>query len=169
MEQLKLINLENVSDEEANGYSAREAARVIVFDGNGLVALLHATKNHYYKLPGGGIENGETKEGALKRECLEEIGCNIEITNELGFTVEYRKRFQIKQTSYCYIAKLVGEKGVPKLEKDEVEEGFEPVWLPLADAIKKVKESKPVATKIDGPYIISRDTALLESAAKMVK
>ncbi len=167
MEQIKLINIRNVSDEEADGYKIREAARAIVFDSNKLVALLHATKTFYYKLPGGGIEKGETKEEALKRECLEEIGCNVKITGELGLTVEYRKEFNLKQISYCYIAELVGEKGVPHLEKDEAEEGFETVWVSLDEAIKKVKESKPIV--LDGPYMVTRDLALLQSAKEKIK
>ena len=74
MNQIKLINLENVSEEELKEYWVRKTARAIVFDEQNFVALIHATKNFYYKLPGGGIETGETKEDALKRECLEEIG-----------------------------------------------------------------------------------------------
>lgn len=166
MKQIKLINIRNVSDDEADKYSTREAARAIVFDDKNFIALLHATKTHYYKLPGGGIEKGETKEEALKRECLEEIGCNVEIIKELGFTVEYRKEFDLKQISYCYIAKLVGEKGTPNLEKDEAEEGFKTVWVTLKDAMEKVKESEP--TVVDGPYMVSRDLALLKAAQKII-
>lgn len=167
MKQIKLINIKNVSDEEAKEYKIREAARAIVFDGKNLIALLHATKTFYYKLPGGGIEKGETKKDTLKRECQEEIGCNVKIIDELGFTVEYRQEFNIKQISYCYIAELVGKKGVPHLEKDEAEEGFETIWVSLEDAIKKVKESQPIV--IDGPYMVTRDLALLQSAKEKLK
>jgi 8-oxo-dGTP diphosphatase len=166
MKQIVLINLENVSDREAAEYEIREAARAIVFDENNLVALLHATKNNYYKLPGGGIEAGETKEIALKRECVEEIGCNIEIINELGSTVEYRKKYQLKQTSFCYVVKVIGEKGEPKLEPDEIEEGFKTIWVSIDDAIKKVNESTPAV--YSGSYMVARDTALLEAAQKII-
>jgi 8-oxo-dGTP pyrophosphatase MutT (NUDIX family) len=167
MKQIKLINLENVSDLEADKYEIRNAARAIVFDENNLVALLHATKHDYYKLPGGGIEKGETNEMAVKRECLEEIGCKIEIIGEVGFTVEYRKQFNTKQTSYCYIAKLIGEKGKPKLEPDEAEEGFKTIWLPINEALEKLKESHPKTYQ--GPYMVTRDTALIKEAIKIIK
>ena len=165
MEQLKLINLENVSEEELKEYWTRNAARAIVFDDNNFIALIHATKNFYYKLPGGGIEEGETNEMALQRECKEEIGCNIEVIKELGCTVEYRKKYRLNQTSYCYIAKVVGEKGTPKLEKDEAEEGFETVWLPINEALEKVRASQLLI--YEAQYMIARDTALLEHAIKI--
>lgn len=165
MEQIKVINLENVSTEEVKNYKVRSAARAIVYDKDGLVALLHATKNFYYKLPGGGIEPNETNEQALQRECIEEIGCNVETIREVGSTLEYRKQFNLKQISYCYIAKVVGEKGNPKLEPDEIAEGFETVWLTLDEAIKRVGESKP--TIYEGPYMVARDFALLQEAKKL--
>ena len=167
MHQLGLINLEDVSQEEIAGFWVREAARAIVFDGDGNVALLHATKNNYYKLPGGGIEEGEDNEAALKRECLEEIGCKVEIIGEVGMTIEYRKKYKLNQISYCYIAKVVGEKGTPKLEKDEIEEGFETIWLPIDEALRKVKESKKII--YEAQYMIARDTALLDVAKNITE
>jgi 8-oxo-dGTP pyrophosphatase MutT (NUDIX family) len=163
MEKITLVNLENVSDQESASYRVREAARAIVFDDNNLVALLHATKNEYYKLPGGGIEAGENKIEALKRECLEEIGCNVEITRELGFIVEYRKESKLKQISYCYIAKLVGEKGAVNLTENEIEEGFKTVWLSLKEALKVLEQSKPIT--YEGPYMVSRDYSFLKAVS----
>lgn len=166
MKQIKIINPENVSKEEVEKYATRKAARAIVFDENELVALLHVTNNKFYKLPGGGIEISETREEALKRECLEEIGCNIEIVKEVGSIVEYRKKFKVKQTSYCYIAKLVGEKGVPNLEQDEIEDGFKTAWMPLKEAIIKIKESHP--TVYEGPYMVARDFVLLQETNRII-
>jgi 8-oxo-dGTP diphosphatase len=164
MKQIAFINPENVTEAEAAGYKVRKAARAIVFDDSGQVALLHATKTYYFKLPGGGMENGEDEETALKRECKEEIGCDIKIIEALGSTLEYRKKYGLKQTSYCFFAEVVGKKGIPHLEQDEINEGFEAVWLPLADALKKVRESKP--TVYEGLFMVPRDIALLEAAVK---
>jgi len=160
MQQIKLINLENAVEQELT--KQRQAARAVVFDENKNIALLHATKNFYYKLPGGGIEKGEDIKTALERECKEEIGCDTEVLAELGSVVEYRKKYSLRQVSYCFIAKIVGEKRAAALTQDEIDEGFETVWLPLGDALKKVKESSPVI--YEGPYMVTRDTALLEAA-----
>ena len=52
---------------------------------NGSIALMHRIKKinnevlDYYVVPGGGVENGESLEEALKREMLEEVGIGIRI------------------------------------------------------------------------------------------
>ena len=163
MKLLKLINPENVSEEEVKSYKVREAARAIVVDEYGKIALLHVSKEHYYKLPGGGIEDGEDKMKALERECQEEIGCAVEVVSEVGSIVEYRRIFSLKQTSYCYLAKVKGKKGIPDFTDDEKENGFEQVWSSSNDALKVLKESK--ATSVEGSaYIVPRDTTFLEEA-----
>lgn len=168
MKIIKLINPENVSDEEVKKYHVREAGRAVVVDQDGMVALLHVAKEGYYKLPGGGIEEAEDKIIALKRECQEEIGCNVEVIGEIGIIIEYRKIFNLKQTSYCYLAKVKGEKGKSDFTDDEKESGFEQVWLPYEKALKFLADSK--ATNIrGGAYIVPRDTAFLEEAKILLK
>jgi len=160
MLSITVINLENVSNEEIINYKTREASRAVVFDNERRVAVLHATKYNYYKLPGGGIENEESPEIALKRECLEEIGCNVEILKDLGIILEYRKKYNLINKSYCYIAKLIGEKGNPQLMQDEIEEGFETVWLTIEEVLDKVKSGKKEV--YEAQYMIARDTMILE-------
>ncbi|MEK7060014.1 MAG: NUDIX domain-containing protein [Patescibacteria group bacterium] len=163
MKQLKLINPENVFEEEVKKYSVREAGRAVVIDENNKIALLHVSKENYYKLPGGGIEEGEDKMSALKRECQEEIGCDIEVVNEIGFIVEYRKIFSLKQISYCYLAKVKGKKRTPNFTDDEKGGGFEQVWLSYNEALKVLVESKTIS--IEGKdYIVPRDIIFLEEA-----
>ena len=160
MNQIALINIENVSSEESSDYKIRESSRAVIFDDDKNVALLHATKYHYYKLPGGGIEKGEDPVQALRRECLEEIGCDIEITKDLGTILEYRKKFNLKQISNCYVGCVVGDKGISQLTGDEIEEGFETVWLPIEESLEKVKNGKKEI--YEAQYMIARDVIILE-------
>ena len=76
MKLLKVIQPENLTVEEIKKFRPRTAVRAIVFDKDNKIGLLNVTKHGYYKLPGGGIKEGEDKITALKRECLEEIGCD---------------------------------------------------------------------------------------------
>lgn len=108
----------------------RVAVKAIVFDQDNNVALV-GTK--YLLLPGGGVEEGETLEEALVRECMEELGCNLVIEGKVGTTEEYRVRDARYQVTHCFIARVVGEKGVPTTEQED-ERGIEVEWMPLADA-----------------------------------
>lgn len=167
METIKLINPEKVSEDEVQNYKVREASRAVVVDNKGLVALLHVTSENYYKIPGGGIKNDEDKIAALKRECLEEIGCNIDVIGEIGIIIEYRRIFNLKQISYCYFAKAKGEKGKSELTNSEKKAGFKQVWLPYIEAVKLLSDNK--ATSIEGhDYIVPRDFAILNETAKLI-
>ena len=73
MKTITVLDQQNFAptSEVANraSYTVRHAARVVLTDETGAVALLHAkVRNYYYKLPGGGIEENEDTEKALARE-----------------------------------------------------------------------------------------------------
>ncbi len=107
MKIIHFVNPDNLSEDEVLDFPRRLTARAIVLNENrDKIAMQYAVNHRYYKLPGGGIEEGEDMETALKRECLEELGYDIIIESELGAVVEYRKSeySQIHQTSYCFIA-----------------------------------------------------------------
>lgn len=162
MNNLAFINPENISENEANAFAVRRAARAVVFDADGNIALLNVTKHGYHKLPGGGIEGEESKEETLNRECLEEIGCSIEITGELGKIIEYRKQFGVKQLSYGYVAKVVGEKGTPQFVDEEIEEGFQVEWRTLDEAIQLIQSEHP--DDYMGKFVVERDLLYLTEA-----
>lgn len=133
--------------------------RAVVFDEQGRVPILFVSKRNYHKLPGGGIEVGETKMEALAREIEEETGCTIEVEGELGKVIEYRSKHQLKQISYCYYGKVLS-KGEPHYTTKELKRGFELKWLILDEAIKKIKTDKPQS--YSGKFIQKRDLRVLE-------
>lgn len=84
-------------------------AAVIVKDGE-----FFATQRGYgewkdwWEFPGGKVEEGESPEDALKREILEELGCEISVDKYL-LTVEYDyPAFHLSM--HCYICSLVSGK-----------------------------------------------------------
>ena len=91
-----------------DGWIKRDAARAVVFSQRDEVYLLKMSTYSYHKLPGGGVDQGESFEEALYRELLEEIGCPAKIEHELGEIVEYRNDEQLEQHSFCYTAKQTG-------------------------------------------------------------
>lgn len=148
-------------------YVERVAARAVVFDTEGKVALFHSTVKQYHKLPGGGVEAGEDIETALRRELMEEIGCEVDSITEIGMIEEYRNRFSLHQLSYCFTAHVVGEKGTPHLEEGEIAEGFITEWMDLDTAIKTLENEEDV-DDYQGKFIQIRDLLFLKEAKKVI-
>ena len=160
MKQLTILNPEGASENEIRSYSIREAVRAVVVDAIGNIALLRVGKYGHYKLPGGGIEPNEDHMTALKRECKEEIGCDIEVMGEVGEIIEYRKSFSLKQISFCYAAKVIGEKGMPQFTDEERMNEFELEWIPSYEVVDDISQTK--TDDMEGNlYIVPRDTAFL--------
>lgn len=143
-------------------YTSRTAARAVLRKGDA-IALLHVKNHHYYKLPGGGVDQGETVKEGLQRELLEEVGCTFKILQEMGKIVEYRSQIELVQTSYCYLAEGVGE-GKPHFTEEEIEGGFTLVWATFDKAIELLKKSRP--DTYDGKFIVKRDLRFLQEAKK---
>ena len=159
MQLLKTIEFEKIAPRELEKFEFRQAARAVVFDSEGKIALLFVSKKNYHKLPGGGIEKDENIEEALRRECREEIGCEIKITGDIGKTIEYRKKFKLKQESFCYSADVVGEKGEPSFTEREKELDFSILWVSMDEAIKVLEKDQP--DDYQGKFILKRELAFL--------
>jgi 8-oxo-dGTP diphosphatase len=141
----------------------RIAARAVIFDKNNRnkIALLHGTKYKYYKLPGGGVEKGESIDKALIRECLEETGCSIQVIRKLGIITEYRSKWSLINKSHCFLAE-VKTIGKPHYTRSETAEGFKLVWVPADKALRLIEDSSPEV--YDGKFMVLRDTNILKEA-----
>ena len=94
----------------------RQISRGIIFIGNKVVLLKRIRKDkdkylHYYAIPGGGIEESETKEEACLREIEEEVSLKVRVEEYLGME-EY-------DTGICYYYKVKYLGGIPILGGEE--------------------------------------------------
>ena len=151
-------------------YWHRMSARAVFFDEAGAVALMHNGMHDYYKLPGGGVDDGESIEEALHRELLEETGCEPDANSliPLGSILEYRDYAQMIQTSMCYIARFKGEKGKPTPTPEEEAEGFQVVWMENIDEALEFVIRPAKINAMQFTFMRMRDTAIL-NAAKAVQ
>jgi 8-oxo-dGTP diphosphatase len=93
----------------------RNRVAALVVKGDTILLVLHKKGNkEYYLLPGGGVEQGEFEEEALKRELLEEAGLSI----TAGKMVFETESFSPDKTRHIiqkvYLCKANGEIGPSK-------------------------------------------------------
>ncbi|MGG2014961.1 NUDIX hydrolase [Bacillus sp. S10(2024)] len=98
-------------------YISRPSSYAIIFnEDTSKIAVLQ--KGIRYFLPGGGIENNETKESCLHRELLEELGWAIEVQQYIGNAERYfyaeKEGVYYLNDGYFYICSKTREKHVPK-------------------------------------------------------
>lgn len=118
----------------------RVTARGVVVD-NGRVLLMERwnTGQHYFSIPGGGVEPGETLEVAAQREIEEEAGIRVKIDRKI-YEVDMED-----SVHHIYLCRFIS--GSPELQQHSEEahqqwsgNRFEPKWVQVSQV-----ESLPFA------------------------
>lgn len=144
--------------------SPRTAVRAIVVDKAGYMALLHIGKYDLYTIPGGGVEVGEDLETALRREILEETGCEIVVVHDIGYIDESRAEHNFTQISNYYLANVIGPKGIPHMTDAEVDEQTQVQWHTPEKALDIIINENPETYQ--QKYIQFRDKVVIQEAIK---
>ncbi len=145
-------------------YELRKNARVILLNEAGEIALQHLQNYNFYKLPGGGVDTGETIEEAAKREVKEEVGCECEIIRPIGVVIEYREKYKLLHISYCFVARVTGLITAPAFEEDEIKAGQVNTWVTPDEILELVKNGE--RTNYESHFNIPREVAFLEEYFK---
>ena len=149
-------------------FRVRKSARCVLLNEAGEVSLQHVRKKGFYKLPGGGVEPGETEEEALRREVIEEVGCAITDIQELGVVMQYFNRNKLLHIAYGYLARVEGGIGEPCFEEGELADGMKPVWCSLEKAQERINPDT-VRHPYEGQFIVRRERILLDAAAQFLE
>lgn len=144
------------------------ATRTVLFDEDGRVAIINVKRHGYYKIPGGGIEDGENIKDAAMREVKEESGCNCNITGELGRIETEVPVWQMLDISDGFIATVQGKKSQPDYEAWEKERGFELEWFQDIDTAISIIEGN-TASEPGTEALQGRDLAFLKLAREAIK
>lgn len=116
----------------------RIAARAVIFNLENKIALFRPDSKIGYRIPGGGIEVGETIEDALHREVMEEVGATIKInSNPTAQLIELKNEKKTEQINFIFIAQLVE---IIELNKNVK-------WLSLDEAIEELYFQVPKTYK----------------------
>jgi ADP-ribose pyrophosphatase len=149
---------------------SRYAARGILINNENQIAMMYMSALDLYKLPGGGIEEGESAGTAFLREIREETGYEAEMLKELGFVEEHKNRNGFLQYSYCYLAKACPGMGTASLTEAERQLGMSIQWMTIEQAMavmeKAVSNSKD---NYSSYFMLIREQSILQEAAEILK
>ena len=145
-------------------YQLRKNARVILENEAGDIALQHLQNYSFYKLPGGGVDPGETIEEALLREVREEVGCECTIVRPVGMVIEYRDTYKLIHISYCYVATVTSLITALAFEAAEVAAGQTNIWVPVTSVLDLVHSGE--RTNYESHFNIPRELAFLQEYFK---
>ena len=136
---------ENQLDFNNSNIILRKAVRAVIINKNQIL-MAHLEKTDEYKFPGGGREENETIEEALKREVLEEVGYNvIKINEKIGTITEFAIAKEggkniFKMVSEYYSVEVENKQLKQNLEEYEEELLFKPCWVEIEKAYKTNKD-----------------------------
>ncbi len=117
----------------------REAVCVVIFNEKDEVLLIrnrrYTVGRMEWEIPAGRIEDGETKEDAARRECLEETGCTLK---DLRFLCSQNPANGMSDcTCHCFAAKVETE-----TQQYDTNEVASKKWLPRETVLEMLKNNE---------------------------
>lgn len=131
-----------------NEYTLRPTVKGIILDDQNNIALLKA-RGHYL-LPGGGVEADESSLEAIKREIMEEVGCNIDDIKEIGASHQFRNKYMRHYEVIFFTAKVIGEKNKPTTTQEDEIKDVELFWFDKEEVFTILKSQ--IETKDENEY-----------------
>ncbi|MBF1024158.1 MAG: NUDIX hydrolase [Candidatus Nanogingivalaceae bacterium] len=124
----------------------RVSVKGLIYDDNNGKLLFVRERSDTWDLPGGGLEHGEGMAEALRRECREELGAEIEITDAAPIIIPtWSKKFDIPVLIIAYRVRLVS----PPTTTPDVSE----LRYIGADELGQVELDSTLSAMIDQFYI----------------
>lgn len=166
LRELFTIDLKNYKENGTVG--KRPSVRGIIIK-DGKIAMMHSLKYDYYKLPGGGIEEGEELRDTLVREVKEESGLVVkkETIKEFGYVRRIEKgMFEdiFMQENYYYLCDVEDDVSSQELDDYEAEEGFtlEFVTPEYAINVNNIGDHKEKVEKQTFTGMLTRENRVLQ-------
>lgn len=128
------------------------------------IAMCYVEKEKMYVIPGGGIEEGETREQAVIREMHEETGLRIipDSIKEYGY-VHFARKGKYEpvyiQDDFYFLCQAEDRMDKPQLMEDEIESGYR---FEFVNLFKLIEENKERVQAGEPPYLPEVQRIILE-------
>lgn len=161
---MRLLFEMDTRDYDPNGKAfVRPSVRGVIIR-QGRVAMVHSLKYDYYKFPGGGIEPGESRLQALRREVLEEAGLQLIPASvcEYGYVHRVQKgerEAMFIQDNFYYLCDA--EERILPQQLDDYE-AVERFTLEFVEPQKAIRTNREVPHGPKDQIMLERETRVLE-------
>ncbi|MCK5060125.1 MAG: NUDIX domain-containing protein [Candidatus Pacebacteria bacterium] len=164
---MKILEIISDTKKKKESLKKRESVRGIIFLGNKIPLIMQSLWAGY-KLPGGGVKNGESQKETLEREFLEETGISVTDSCYIG-SIEEVQEEGVYELSHCYLGAGKRDSNFHIPEFDGVEQMLdsEIIYVNLNSAIHLLASSRPTVPR--GHFIIKRDLRFLKEAENVLK
>lgn len=116
-----------------------ESVGVVIVNDNSEILLIkserYSTNSIEWEIPAGRIEVNETKEEAVKRECIEETGCSLKNLEYLCYVNPSNGMSDLKV--HIYMAKVNSEKNI--IDTNEV---IDKKWIKKEKVLSMIKNNE---------------------------
>ena len=150
----------------------RMIVRAVVTDGKGRFFFMRAVRDDDFgkatliETSGGGVEQGENPEDAIRRELKEEMGAEVKIFCRIGTVSDYYNLMHRHNINHYYLCEALsfGEK---HMTRDEVEQfHLSTLCLTYEEAVREY--AKCTDSRL-GRLIAAREVPVLERAGELLK
>lgn len=146
----------------------RQIVRAIVVDDEGYFYFVRAIRDDDFgkariiETAGGGVEDGEDHESAVKRELKEELGAEVDILRKIGVVEDYYNLIHRRNINNYYLCRIKSL-GKSNLTKDEINKyHLSTLRLPYLEAVSEYESNR---ASMLGRLIYNREIEILKGAA----
>ena len=171
---MEKIRLELTDNEWPFEYVSHDRiiVRAIVIDDAGNFYFVRADRDDDFgkcvtiETSGGGVEDGEELDGAVKRELLEELGAEVDVITEIGTVSDYYNLIHRHNINHYYLCRVIslGEKHLTEDEANRFH--LSTLILPYDEAMAEYE--KCMCTPL-GRLIGNREIPILKRAKEIIE
>ncbi|MDP3052121.1 MAG: NUDIX domain-containing protein [bacterium] len=138
-----------------------ERVRAIIVDSGKILLINRLERDEsYWVIPGGGVEQGESREQAVERECLEELGIKVQVKRLFLRRIGDKPGME-GQHEFFYLCSMVGGKvgtgqGPEFQPRTQYKGEYKIGWVDLKKLLDINLKPQEVKNRIIQEYLVNK-------------